>query len=186
MITTAQHTCLNIGTDEDLLKNSPFIGIHNPIEDKHQFLGTGYYFWDDNIEMARIWGKKHCNNSYVIIETEIDINQDKCFDLVGNRKHMKALLSIVNHLKLYGYHKEKWVISQCIEFLKDKELNELFEFNYECVRAIDYVKPREYNPQKYLFVKNTDHYTILNPKIAICIIDRKYVPLQPKTIKERK
>ena len=32
----------------------------------------------------------------------------------------------------------------------------------------------------------TDHYTILNPKIAICIIDRKYVPLQPKTIKERK
>jgi hypothetical protein len=89
MITTAQHTCLNLGSDEEIIEKSPFIGIHNPKERKHQFLGTGFYLWDDNIEMARIWGEKHCNGSYVIVEMKVDIDPNICFDLVGNRKHMR-------------------------------------------------------------------------------------------------
>jgi hypothetical protein len=70
--------------------------------------------------------------------------------------------------------------------LKDKKFNKFFDFDFQSVRAIDYVKPREYDDKKYFFVKSTDHYTILNPKIAICVIDKKSLPLHTKKIIERK
>ena len=184
MKTVAQHTCLNLGTHKDILKNSPFEAIHDPKKEKHQFLGTGYYFWDDNIEMARIWGEDHCKGSYVIIETELDINENICFDLVGNRKHLRFLRNFIERLKHYGIDIEEWGISQVLEFLKDKKINP--DFDFQSIRAIDYTLPTDYNLEKYPFVTNTDHYTILNPKIIICVINKNLLSLPYKKIIEHK
>ncbi len=34
-------------------------GVEEP---KYQFLGEGYYFWDDNLWRAHNWGRTHCSN----------------------------------------------------------------------------------------------------------------------------
>lgn len=182
MTTIGHHTCTKKGGKESVINNAPFLAVHTPFEKdikkrKLQFLGQGYYFWDNNFELARIWGKSHCNNDFFIIECEINITENNCFDLVGNRGHQIMLLSTLEKLKEKGYKKDYWEISKCIEYLKKlaKYNNEVFP--YEHIRAIDYLKPHGLQQVEFYFVKGNKHFTILNPKMAICTLNKDTLPL---------
>lgn len=54
----------------------------------YQFLGEGYYFWDNNIGRAHRWGKNHCNNRYLILEGDFVLSGDSFLDLVGSREDL--------------------------------------------------------------------------------------------------
>ena len=182
MLTKGQHTCKLDGGLKNILKESPFLAKHKPEKHKLQFLGEGYYFWDNNIEMAHIWGKQHCKNNYCIIELDLEITEKTCLDLVGNRKHQIFLVEMLNKLKEKGFDRKKWNISNCIEYLKSLRKHNKNIFPYNTIRALDYISPDELKQVRIDFVNNVKHYTVLNPKITICAIDKNLLPLQSKKI----
>ena len=182
MVTKGHHTCRKDGGKEEVIKNAPFLAEHTPNEkdpkkQKLQFLGQGYYFWDNNFEMARIWGKSDCNNHFFIIECEIEISETKCFDLVGNRNHQIFLIDMLKKMKNKGYNRDHWEISKCIEYLKLLAKHDHAVFPYESIRAIDYLPPHELQQIEFHFVKGNKHYTILNPKMAICALKKETLAL---------
>lgn len=187
MITIGMHTCLKDGGRDKVLYEAPFLGEHTPnhpvrSKRKLQFLGQGYYYWDNHIEMAKIWGKIHCNNNFFILSCEINISQEKCLDLVGNRSHQIYISETMEKLKKRGYDKGNWEISKCLEYLKKLAKLDINIFPFENIRAIDYLPPDDLQQIEYYFVNNNKHYTILNPKVAICVINKKSLPLHSQKI----
>ena len=184
MKTIGHHTCKKEGGEEYVFEESPFFAEHNPEVAKFQFLGSGYYFWDNNIELAKVWGKGHYNDNYYVVEIDFELTSDNCFDLVGNRYHQ---IHLINCLKEYevstGENKSNWTVNQCIQFLR--ELNEVNEevFPYKFVRAVDLLKHTKFKAQHLMkFIDNKDNYTIINPKIVICVFDKDELNLQTKRI----
>lgn len=182
MITKGHHTCKKDGGRDAVIKNAPFLAEHKPNEvdlqkQKLQFLGQGYYFWDNNFEMAKIWGKLHCSNDFFVIECDIEISESKCFDLVGNRSHQIFLVSLLKKLKKSGYDRDYWEICKCIEYLKKLANYNSEVFPFESIRAIDYLPPHELQQVEFYFVKGNKHFTILNPKMAICVLEKDTLPL---------
>ena len=145
MKTKGHHTCLFNGDQESVKKNSPFLAEHKPNEGKVQFLGTGYYFWDNNLELAKIWGKSHYGGKYAIIEVDFDLNSDINYDLVGNRSHQ---IDLVERLRILTNNSDN-----------DLEVQELI-----------------------YFTEDKNNYTIINPKIVICVFDKNALNLQTKKI----
>ena len=66
------HTCSQDNGEAFVRKNAPFLAKDNPQNRKYQFLGTGYYLWEDDIEQAKRWGEVHYKNSYFVVEFECD------------------------------------------------------------------------------------------------------------------
>lgn len=183
MLTKVHHTCKKEGGRENVEKESPFFAEHNPDEGKFQFLGSGYYFWDNNFELSKLWGKGHYKNDYFVVEFEFDLKTDECLDLVGNRYHQ---LFIVNYLKKFearGYNREKWSLCQCLEFLKELNKKDDTIFPFKLIRAVDLLNHTEYQKQfSRKFVNNKKNYLILNPKMVICALEKSIVPLHTKKI----
>lgn len=181
MKTKIQHTCKTIGGKKEVLKNAPFLATDDVRKKKYQFLGEGYYFWDDNIEMANIWGKFHINNDYFIVEMDLEFSSNDCFDIVGNRQHQKLIFKTFDELKKRGYNKKHWQLSNIINLLKKLNKKNENTFPYKMIRAIDYMPRKEYKQLKLHFVQNK-HYTIINPKMVICVLNKKVLPLHSKRL----
>lgn len=65
------------------------------------FAGEGYYFWEENLEAARWWGKGHIQGPYRIFSIEITLRYDdgSFFDLIGNRRHLMLLRALIEKAK---------------------------------------------------------------------------------------
>lgn len=169
--TIVHHTCKREGTKEFIEKNAPFFAALEEGKDVNQFLGAGFYFWDDHLELAHLWGSSHYDGEYYIIESEAYIGPEICFDLVGCRQHMKALIDLESQLnEVKPNIKSSWTVGSCIEFLK--ELNDESVFPFKAIRAVDMVIPKKLEQKTLLFVNKTNHFTVLNPKIAICMLEK--------------
>ncbi len=165
------HACKNTGNGLYLQKEGLPVALssYTPHGIKNPFLGTGYYFWDYNKEMAKWWGKKQYDNNYYIFEAEIPYNQEITLDLVGNRQHMQWLIEMMNMFMEENEECKSWSIGQFIEFLKDiRNLPEYKDiFPYQIIRAIDHsVKNGIFD-----FYPNSKEYIMLNPRIIICVIN---------------
>ena len=188
MQTLAHHTCKKDGGRSYVLHEAPFLAeqiIPDQLsaekrKPKIQFLGEGYYFWDNNIEMAIVWGKNHCKNCFFVVEMDIEFTEETCLDLVGNRGHQLFLVDVLKQMKEDGYNRDKWEISKSIEYLKKMREVDPDIFPYNMIRAIDLFPSSGYNFQKVYF--NNLHYTYLNPKIMICVIDKTKLKLESKRI----
>jgi len=184
-ITKAQHVCLKKGGADAVEQSAPFKAVNKPPEVENgdikyrQFLGEGYYFWDDNEQMAHIWGNHRCEGTYFITETEIYIGIDWCFDLVGCRPHLKLLKHAIE--KYESDRKRKVCIGECIELLKQIKSEKDESFQFKIIRAVDDYVTDNYNPSTVNFVENFKHTMKLDPKISLCVID-KIVLLRPISI----
>jgi hypothetical protein len=167
------HTCKNTGDGHLIEQNGVPVAKaeYNERNLKNPFLGTGYYFWDYNIEMARKWGKVHYNNKYYIFEAEINAEDTVLLDLVGNRQHQAEFKKLTADIAAYNKEKKDWPIGKVIEFLKEliaeDEANTIF-FPFQSIRAEDYSVT---DAKIYRFDKGSPNYTNLNPRLLICVID---------------
>jgi hypothetical protein len=182
--TIGHHTCKKDGGEVLVLKESPFFAEHNPEEEKFQFLGSGYYFWDNNIELAKVWGKGRYSDDYYVIEIDFELTSENCFDLVGNRYHQIHLLNYIKEYEeLTGENKEDWTVNQCIQFLRELNIEDEQVFPYKFVRAVDLLKHTKFKAQHLMkFIDSKENYTIMNPKIVICVFDKEELNLQSKKI----
>lgn len=172
------HTCKKSGGEAYVLKNAPFLStIKNS---KIPFLGIGYYFWDDNIEMAKYWGWSNYNNNYYIVENDLDCQPDVFLDLVGNRKDMRLFVDLMDDMIGRGINREKWTVGAFIEFMKRLRIHNKDVFPYQIIRAVDNSKINE--QFKYYFVQGRGEFTNLSPIIVICVIDKIVVNLNANKI----
>ncbi|KAA0259376.1 hypothetical protein FHQ18_00425 [Deferribacter autotrophicus] len=184
--TIGHHTCEKDGTKEKVLKNAPFLSEYNEDDNKTPFLGTGYYFWDNNIEMARLWGKWHYKNGYYIIEAKLILKKPDFFDLVGNRADMIYFRKLIKILEK-KFRDKKWTVGKAIEFLKrlNNKCNGIFPF--KVIRAVndsDRIRRLKRGKEKYNF-SNKD-YIFLDPRIMICFVEKNDdIILNKKLIEER-
>lgn len=186
MKTKGHHTCLLEGHIDTILMNAPFLAEDKPRIGRKQFLGTGYYFWDNNLPMANAWGKFHYRGKYAIVEIDFDIKSDTCYDLVGNRSHQIDITIRLNKLlETSGNDKpRKWTLRQYFLFILKLADSDCKIFPYKMVRAIDLLNHIKYKTeQDYInFTENKKNYTLLNPKIVICVFDKNTLNLQSKKL----
>ena len=102
VVTKGHHTCGQFVNDAVAIKRAPFKSICDQSKRKDPFLGEGFYFWDDNIEAARWWGKSHYYGKYTILEYDFTLSGDHFLDLVGCRRDIRILLTLREKLKKNG------------------------------------------------------------------------------------
>lgn len=143
------------------------------------FLGEGYYYWDNNINTAHFWGKSRYRNQYFILESELNLETDFFFDLVGNRQHMLDYITLYNKVKEKFKLKTDWPIGRVFEFLKILEKQKEYKgiFPFKVIRAIDNSVQRDKQFDFY-FVSHRNNYTNLAPRLVICVIQKNNVILR--------
>ncbi len=158
------HTCSKNGNIENIEREGPFLSTHIENDpNQHKFLGTGYYFWDNNIGMAHSHGQKNHKRKYYIFEAQLDIENSAFLDLAGNRVDMLFFQEIMEKLKQVE-GTQNWTIAHFVEFLKRKN-----KFPFRAIRAIDNsIDPKE----AIRFVPNRVNYINLNPIFIVCLLDR--------------
>lgn len=186
MKTKGHHTCLLNEDTVAVLRDAPFLAEDKPDEGKVQFLGTGFYFWDNNLEMAKAWGRCHYGGKYAVIEVDFDLRSNTCYDLVGNRTHQIDIIERLTKLMESSENDKpkKWTLGQFISFMLELADRNYNVFPYKMVRAIDLLNHKKYKREQALinFTKEKNNYTLLNPKIVICVFDKNTLNLQTKKI----
>ncbi len=170
------HTCSKIVNIEDIERDGPFLSTHiDNDQNQHKFLGTGYYFWDNNIGMAHSHGQKNHKRRYHIFESQLDLDDNTFLDLAGNRIDMLFFQEIIEKLKQIE-STQNWTIGHFIEFLKRQN-----KFPFRAIRAID----SSINPKEAIrFVPNRVNFINLNPIFIVCLLDKnKYQIIVFKHIK---
>jgi hypothetical protein len=201
----AHHTCDLKGDITKIEADGAFLSEHlensendpeKPENDpekhkKHKMLGTGYYFFDNNITMAHAHGKNHYNFSYYIFEAELHLHEDNFLDLVGNRISMLWLLdmkkNILNDPKLPPNSKvsmEQWKLGQWLEYFKI-----IGVFPYKAIRATDHsYKIKKITPtvqavqhieeseeevkHEIGLMPNSEKFINLQPTYSICLLEK--------------
>ncbi|MDE5872128.1 MAG: hypothetical protein K2H22_09325 [Muribaculaceae bacterium] len=130
-------------------------------EKRFQFLGEGYYFWDDNINRAHKWGKTHYKDKYLIMEIPLSLQGNRFLDLVGSRADLMTLVDVLKetmkeipNLKLGAF----------FHMMQTMEKYEPGTWPYSIIRALN-VKSRA---NKISFNHVLDSNMLLNPEIIIC------------------
>jgi len=168
------HTCFKKGGETTVLKEAPF---PSKTDKEIPFLGEGYYFWDDNLDMAKFWGSRFYKNDYFVVEGIITTSKDIFLDLVGNRQDMKLFRNLMNDFKSKGFNAENWSIGAFIEFLKQLSKYDAKIFPYKIIRAIDHSASLVKHLTFY-FVQGKENFTNLAPRILICLVEKNSVFLR--------
>lgn len=164
MIIIGHHTSESKGSAEEIEKQGAFFSTHKDEDFRHhKFLGSGYYFWDNNIGMAHAHGQKNYKRKYFIFEAELNLSKGYFLDLAGDRIDMLWFQEIMDKLKEVEGTQE-WTLAHYIEFLKKKG-----QFPYHAIRAID----TSINPKETIkFVSNRENHINLNPIFIICLLNK--------------
>lgn len=143
----------------------------NRKEPRYQFLGEGFYFWDNNIGRAHSWGKTHCDDKYLILEADLVLAGDQFLDLVGSREDLMIFLEayekmrkIEPGLKIGAFFKGMQTIAKYRPAA----------WPFTIIRALN-VK-RNGNFAAYNHLQNAD--MLLDPEIIICFYGKKELNLQ--------
>jgi hypothetical protein len=166
------HACRCTGGPEYVLQEGPFYSAYDETTRQTPFLGSGYYFWDDNLEMARKWGRIHYENNYFVIEADCRIPSELVLDLVGNRTDLRFFCQCLEMFKAYGHARECWSVSQIIEFMKklsvsSKNFQGMFPF--QAIRAVDHsAREAAHEKIKFSHEKERGQYMLTNPRILVC------------------
>lgn len=176
------HTCKQDGGEDFVLENAPFLAKDDPAKKKYQFLGEGYYFWEDDVEQAHKWGKTHYKNCYFIVEFDCEIDEVYLLDLTSRegqkmisfyQKEIKERLSkIPNNKKSY----QNWTLSQLIKFLFSSKNGIKFEYKY--IKT----KDNTASVDKIKFVNSKENHTHLRDFFIYFFKDKKDIYCFKKNI----
>jgi hypothetical protein len=169
--TIVHQTLLDKGNADQIENEGPF-----PVQDvKNSYLGGGYYFWDNHIELAHWWGKVHCANKYVICQGDLEVTEDLFFDLLGSREQQLYFKDVIS--KLPGA--EHMPIGSVIELLKELEgkPNKKGIFPFKVIRAMD-VKNNSFKQNVIPFAKKKVGEMTLAPQIIVCLIEKNNLHLR--------
>ena len=155
------HTCKQDGGESYVLEKAPFFAKDSQQENKYQFLGSGYYLWEDDEEQAHHWGKVHYNNSYYIVEFVCAIDENYLLDL-NSREGQKEFSSLI---KIFQ-EKAKQLNRNTNVIYLNAFFNTLFKgktgikFVYKAIKVKDN-KASLRREKEYKFTRDKDNTTCL-------------------------
>lgn len=150
------HTCSQKGGKDYVLENAPFLAKNNAQNRKFQFLGEGYYLWENDIEQAKYWGKVHYDNSFFIVEFEYDIEDKLLLDL-NAREGQRTLYKIIDTIqKEVGLNLKNWPLSKLLSFIYRSNIN----FIYKSIKVKDEFSSRR-RQEIFKFTSVKDNFTYI-------------------------
>ena len=165
MFSTIVHHTLQDKENPDYVEgNGPF-AVEN-IRDA--YLGEGYYFWDDHLDLAHWWGEYHCQNNYIICQAEFMIQKSDFCDLVGSRQDQIYFKKCIEELSVH--HLPIGAIIGILRKLESRP-DKKGVFPYNAVRAVEIQKNSFLQPL-FKFSSKRSGITTLNPKIIICLLKK--------------
>ena len=186
IINTIGHHLFKYNPPEYTAEEAPFLAKNPEEEDmlesvedekkaeankKLQFLGEGYYFWDNNINRAHRWGKSHYQGKYLIMEVPLCLQGDCFLDLVGSRED---LMEFVEVLKEVLKEMPDLKIGSFFHMMQTMEKYEPGAWPYSVIRALNVKK----NANKISFNHIQGSEMLLNPEMIICFYDKNELNLQ--------
>ncbi len=149
---------------EDIENKGPF-----KCRKKTSWLGDGYYFWDGFIELAHFWGKKSGYVNYVICHATADLNEDLCYDLVGNISHITDMKNIVSRMASEGLAGKATTVKRILEFMKKINCFKQHAIRVSGTSSIAVNDENESFLQRFKFDEKLPAYLDLIPPIQVCI-----------------
>lgn len=144
--------------------------IKAQVKDHFQFLGEGYYFWDNNIQRAKIWGEMHYEGKYKILEIPLVLQGDDFLDLAGSREDIANFCSLYDYYKdTFGYQGIGAFISGMMTLAKKNPK----VWPYKVVRALNVKRKAPSSSFNHL----KDSKMLLDPEIIVCFYDRDKINL---------
>jgi len=183
---TYQHTC-KAGHPAYILAKSPFKAVVRMVEGKKKipFLGTGYYFWEENKEAAHRWGKNHYYNKYNVIEyKDLKISKSDLLDL-GDRRDLAYLEEIKKPYIAKNPKFKNWRIANWIEFFREETKKDSTIFPRKFIRAEENLPDNEENnnlKKKVFFTEGVSYYTYASPLLIVCVLDTSKMDFKTKTL----
>lgn len=174
MQTTGYHTVENRDNADYVEENGPFIA-----KDRRTWYGTGYYFWDDDIERAHNWGKEiYPGKGYMICESDLHLDDDMLLDLC-TREGIRALATLIEVLKSdpkSGYGSKNQPIGITIMYLRD--LNRRWP-QYKGIFPFNYVRGQDFPIGTMVeFAPGVKEKLSLNPRVQICLFEKSRVTVR--------
>jgi len=171
VVTIGHHTCEKAANHAYLKEKAPFKSVYDEAQNKLPFLGSGYYFWDNNIEQAITWGEVHYFGKYNIVEIDLELSGEYFLDLVGSREDMNFFNSLVSLLKSIRTDTNNYSISQYIECFRQINKRHGYKgcFESRIIRAVDCCAAGQ---NKMKFNKTQLNSMPLNPRLIICFFDK--------------
>lgn len=146
--------------------------------DEYAWLGSGYYFWDNNVKDAHWWGTNHYNNNYIITKTAYDYHSTQYLDLASLQEHKEYLFRCYKLLKERSQklnRQEVFTVGRVIEILKKTDKS----FNFLAIRACPIPK---FSGGKIYFDRSNDYFLLPNSKFQVCVIDKSFLIEEPQMI----
>lgn len=140
------------------------------------FLGQGYYFWDNNIERARNWGRTRCGGLYHILQGEQQLSGEAFLDLVGSREDIQTFFKIYQHVCDKMARKLK--MCEFFTIARDMETHAPGTFPFHIIRALE-IKRKD---EQVEYRTNTNSFFLLNPSIIVCFYNTEDIQLLNATI----
>ncbi|AWB66189.1 hypothetical protein C2869_06955 [Saccharobesus litoralis] len=117
---TVYQACERTGGAKGVKSGMPF---HSEKNDR-QWLGAGYYFWKEDVDLAHTWGEKSVKGTdYAITEHELNFDENELLDLIGSPLDIKCFIELIDDWKTYtnktfGNHGKKATVSKIIQYFK--------------------------------------------------------------------
>lgn len=175
--TVGYHTFEDRSHPNDV-RNAPFKS-----NDANAYLGRGYYYWERNLQLGKLWGGLHYyekGKQYHVGESKLRCHRSIFFDLVGDMEQQEMLLTLSRLLAKKRPARHNWPIGKMIEFLKASSFDpdsEFFDkFNFKLIRAAD-DNFSKLKPEKTKFAEDQKSFMELNPCYIICVLNTQDIVL---------
>lgn len=153
--------------------NETEVEAHGPYLCKREhpipWLGRGYYFWEDDIQMAREWASRAGYKKHYICHSSYDFYNHNFFDLVGNPYDLKVFRGFVDVLKEF-YPNKRLTVPFVLNYVKE-ELGEEFDKAYKAVRTRSERRDNNY----YLSYPTQGTFHNSKPQVQICVLDLSFL-----------
>ena len=175
------HTCSQEGGYSKVLIEAPFISKWPKTDEgeldedniKDPYLGEGYYFWQNDLERSKYWGKKFYKNYYFVLKSSINTTDTNFLDLVGDQEHIGAFQLICNKLINSGSIETGFTLGEAIEYMKKANI-----FPWKVIRCKEFTP---HTPKQY-FRRGSQSYTLLGGVFIFCLVEKNDVILTDKVI----
>lgn len=191
--TIAYHTCEKRDGQNDayLRINAPFLSVYKKDKvthrEKYQFLGDGYYFWDDDLSLAEWWGKAHYKGSYRIVSLDLVLEGERFLDAVGCKSDQCKLKDILELAKSIAQNKElqnkyklqnvdEFSISRLLWLIQKLSATKKELFPVDAIRIMD-MKKTTTKPISDVAANKKD-VIVTDSMNIICVYNKKILPLQ--------
>lgn len=137
-------------------------------QEKRKVLGSGYYFFDNNMAVAYTHGNKRYKRKYMIFEAVLELKSDDFLDLVGNPISMLWLQEVMKQLSPL-LSEEDYKLGHFIAYLKRKDM-----FPFAAIRVVDNsIQPDKIKgDDKIGFRQGKANFANVNPIFILCLLKK--------------